>query len=213
MIASTRLYQNSHSKWAGDAPCLTPKLVRGWFKCERKAGFQHPKTIQAADEHVLAIESIWRDGRIPLVGGGMAIMCNECASAASRVGIPGHAVVLAYTQSEVWIFNSQIFQISPHRDSNTDKPVRALAFSGIQLVGEIMTYDTRATERPWYHVPNGDDPCLETALSTVIGLAMNGPRQWAATCVQAARNKVLSLEGDERLKFQVEDQRVYQLRL
>ena len=201
------IYQDSNGTWAGDSPCFIPKIVHGWFKTEHINGFQHPKTIEVAAHCILGIEHIWQDSRIPVKGGGLAIICNQTASPSNV----RHAVVVAYSATEVWVFNSQIFPISAQHNACHGAPVRVLSFDEISLVRNVMTYDMGGLLHPWYHVPNGNGDCLKMALDTVVGLGSHSPMEWAAICIEAAKKTVTLLSDSEM--FSIEDQRIYELRL
>jgi hypothetical protein len=162
----------------------------------------------------MSISELWTEGRIPSKGGGVAMLCNQCGSGAAppeqRVG---HTVVLAYTEESIWIFNSQIFQ-STHTQATDEDGVPKVAitrFSNIQLAKEVMYADTRQMQRPWYHVPNDNGPCLERAMETVIALAKTSPAEWAQTCVERAKGYVTSLPPGH--PFETDHQRTYRLRL
>ena len=82
--------------------------------------------------------------------------------------------------------------------------------NGIELTHDIMAYNTRAVSRKWYHVPNNNMNCLESALATILALGIYSPWEWANICVDAARERVRSMDGNDGC-FRVEDQKIYEL--
>jgi hypothetical protein len=208
------LYKNNPDKWAGADPTFCPKLVRGWFRGDRHAGFVHDLAIRTARETALSISELWIEGRIPAKGGGAAILCNKCSSGAVQPEQrENHAVVVAYTEDSIWIFNSQIFHsIHSQTTDESGVPKAPIAkFANIQLVKDVMYADTRQHQRPWYHVPNDSGPCLRRAMETFTELAKRSPAEWAQACVERAKAHVASLPPGH--PFETDHQRIYRLRL
>ncbi len=162
--------------------------------------------MHVAKEAGISVEEVWRDGRIPTTGAGVAIVCNHCANASAPTFTDGHTVVIAYTKQAIWAFNSQVFG-----ELSEDNIARAQQFSNIQLVRAIFESDIRMAERPWFHVPNGNDNCFSTACQTVLDLGWKSPEVVAEECVRRAKAHVRGLGGATTLKE--EWQKIYKLRL